>query len=351
MKKRKILAAFIITFAVMLSSVSFYTYQIVNVPNILVEGEDMYLFIPRNATFRSVQDSLFDKGIVKDPISFSFLAKLMNYDKQVKPGRYLLRREMNNLSAIRYLRAGIQDPVDITFNNVRLLPELAKKICRNIEITPDEFLPALNDFVENNHEGFTDRNVMAMFIPNTYEVYWSITATDLVGRMHAEYLNFWNEERIQKAREIELTPIEVSILASIIQAEQLVHPDERPVIAGLYHNRLKINMKLDSDPTLIFATGDFSIKRVLNIHKEIDSPYNTYKLGGLPPGPINMPDINSIDAVLNFSKHNYLFMVAREDFSGYHRFATNIRDHINNANRYQRQLSIEQRKARMQNSN
>lgn len=351
MKKRKLLAGFIITFAVILSSVSFYAYQIVNVPNILVDMNDSYLYIPGNASFKSVQDSLFKKRMVKDPISFSFLSKLMNYDKQVKPGKYLLKSGMNNLEAIRQLRSGHQEPVNITFNNIRFLDDLARVICRNIEITPDRFNEALDDFISVNSEGFSEQTAIAMFIPNTYEVYWNISAEDLIKRMHNEYTRFWNEERLAKAGEIGLSPIEVSTLASIVQAEQLVYPQERPTIAGLYLNRLKIGMKLDSDPTLVYALGDFSIKRVLNVHKEIDSPYNTYKNGGLPPGPINMPEISSIDAVLNYEDHNFLYMVAKEDFSGYHRFATNLRDHINNANRYQRQLTIEQRKARNQSNN
>jgi len=334
----------------MLSSILFYVYQILNVPNILVDKRPTYLYIPVNATFRSVQDSLYNKKIVGDPLSFSFLARLLKYDKMIKPGRYLLQSNMTNVDAIRLLRSGRQEPLEITINNVRLISELGEKICRNLALKPDEFYSALDAFVKKNTMGFTDETILCMFIPNTYEVYWTISGNELVTRMQSEFVKFWNPERKQKAEAIGLTPIKVSVLASLVQAEQLVHPDERPTIAGLYLNRLRIGMKLDSDPTLIFAIGDFSIKRVLNIHKEIDSPYNTYKYGGLPPGPINMPEISSIEAVLDYEKSNYLYMVAKPDFSGYHVFSTNIRDHINNANRYQRALSNEQRKAKI-NSN
>ncbi|MBL7866094.1 MAG: endolytic transglycosylase MltG, partial [Cyclobacteriaceae bacterium] len=162
-------------------------------------------------------------------------------------------------------------------------------------------------------------------------------------RMHSEYQRFWNDERKAKASALGLSPIEVSILASIVQAET-IKQDEAPVVAGLYINRLKKNIPLQADPTLVFAAGDFSIKRVLNTHKEIESPYNTYKYAGLPPGPINMPTIANIDAVLNYNKNNFLYMCAREDFSGYHNFATNLTAHNANAARYQRALTIEQRK-------
>jgi len=185
-----------------------------------------------------------------------------------------------------------------------------------------------------------------VFIPNTYEVYWNISADGLIERMVLEYNKFWDDERLSKAGELQMTPIEIAILASIVQAEQQILQDEWKTIAGLYINRLKRRMKLDSDPTVVFAIGDFSISRVLDVHKQVDSPYNTYLNRGLPPGPITMPSISAIDAVLNYQEHRFLYMCAREDFSGYHRFATNLQDHMINARRYQRQLTIEQRKAR-----
>jgi UPF0755 protein len=312
---------------------------------VLVGEEDRVLIIPEGATFKSVQDQLHEGNYVRDLISFSFLAKLMNYDDLIKPGRYVLRANMNNITAVRFLRAGKQEPVDITFNNVRLLSELSEKIVRNTGMTPSEFEAALIKFAMNNPYGFTKDNVMCMFIPNTYEVYYNVAPDRLVQRMYEEYKAFWNEERTEKAKAIGLTPVEVSILASIVQAEA-VKQDEAPIIAGLYINRLKQGIPLQADPTLVFAVGDFTLKRVLNEHKEVYSPYNTYKNAGLPPGPINNPRVNCIDAVLNYVPSDYIYMCAKEDFSGRHNFTASYKEHMNNANRYQKALTIEQQKGR-----
>jgi UPF0755 protein len=179
-----------------------------------------------------------------------------------------------------------------------------------------------------------------MFIPNTYEVYFNVSPDELIDRMHQEFEKFWNEERRQKAEVAGLTAIEVSILASIVQAESIKH-DEAPIIAGLYINRLKKDIPLQADPTLVFAVGDFTLKRVLNEHKEIDSPYNTYRNRGLPPGPVNMPEIFALEAVLDYTRSNYLYMCAKEDFTGRHNFTHSYRQHLNNASKYQRALTRE----------
>jgi UPF0755 protein len=336
--------------SILLITFTFYTYQIVYTPNILVGKEDQLLIIPNGANFEDVQRLLHEGGYVQDLMSFSFLARLMDYDKKVKTGRYVLRANMNNLEAIRFLRLGKQEPVIVTFNNVRLLPELAQKITRNLGMRPDEFEAALVQFTMTNTHGFTKDNVLCMFIPNSYEVYYNVTPEQLITRMHTEYRGFWNEERKKKAANLNLTPVEVSILASIVQAET-VKKDEAPVIAGLYLNRLSKGIALQADPTLVFASGDFTLKRVLNEHKEIDSPYNTYKYKGLPPGPINMPEISSLEAALNPKQSNYIYMCAREDFSGYHNFTASYAEHVRNAQRYQAALTIEQRKARTPNRN
>lgn len=336
---------FFLVGSVLLITFTFYTYQICYTPNILVGAEDRVLIIKEGATFKSVQDQLYEGNYVRDMISFSFLAKLMNYDDLIKPGRYVLKANMNNITAVRFLRAGKQEPVNVTFNNVRLLSELSEKITRNIGMKPEEFEAALIKFAMNNPYGFNKDNVMAMFIPNTYEVYYNVAPDRLVERMYEEYKLFWNDVRKEKANAIGLTPIEVSILASIVQAET-VKQDEAPTIAGLYINRLKQGVPLQADPTLVFATGDFSLKRVLNEHKEVDSPYNTYKNAGLPPGPINNPRVNCIDAVLDYEPSDYIYMCAKEDFSGRHNFTSSYKEHMNNANRYQKALTIEQQKGR-----
>ncbi len=327
----------------LLISFTFYFYQIVYTPNILVDASDRLFVIKSGTSYREVLTDLDKQRYVNDMVSFGFLARLKNYDRKIQPGRYLLRRNMTNLQAIEALTAGRRDPVTITFTHVRLLSDLDERITRSIGVTPEEFENALDDFIAGNSEGFTRENILSMFIPNSYQVYFNVVPEELVARMNAEYKRFWTEERRTKALAIGLTPIEVSILASIVQAET-VKQDEAPIVAGLYINRLKKNIPLQADPTLVYATGDFSIKRVLNEHKEVDSPYNTYKRVGLPPGPINMASIANIDAVLNFDKNNFIYMCAREDFSGYHNFATTLRAHNVNAAKYQRALTIEQRK-------
>lgn len=338
------LFAFILV-SVLLISFTFYTYQICYTPNILVGKEDRYIYIPQDANFETVQRILHEGEYVQDLISFSFLSRLMDYDKLVKPGRFVLRGNMNNIQAIRFLRAGEQEPVRITFNNVRLITDLPEKITQNIALTPAEFEAALAGFLASDSRGFSKENILGMFLPNTYEVYYTISGKQLIERMYSEYDRFWNDERKKKAEAIGLSPIQVSILASIVQAES-VKRDEAPIIAGLYLNRIKGGIPLQADPTLVFAVGDFSLKRVLNEHKEVESPYNTYKYKGLPPGPINMPEISTIEAVLNYKPSNFLYMCAKEDFSGYHNFTASYSEHLKNATRYQQALTREQRIAR-----
>lgn len=343
MKPNKRLVLFLL-FSILGISFSFYAFQIVYTPNILVDKDNRLFVVREGASFKDIQGELHDGNYVQDLVSFSFLAKITGYDDQIKPGRYVLRKNMTNLEALRVLRSGKQEPVRITFNNVRLIRDLSEKITRNLDMSPEEFEAALINFAMTNKEGFNKDNILAMFIPNTYEVYFNISPDALVRRMHAEYEKFWNDERKAKAKKVGLTPLEVSILAAIVQAES-VKPDEAPKIAGLYLNRLKKGIALQADPTLVYAVGDFSLKRVLNEHKQVDSPWNTYMYPGLPPGPINLPEINSIDAVLNFYPSDYYYMCAKEDFSGYHNFTNSYRDHMNNAIRYQRALTAEQHKA------
>jgi UPF0755 protein len=338
-KKTKIYLIVIITFSVLLTSLSFYFYQAFFSPNALIDKEEPYtLKIPSNAVFKNVSDSLYNNNIINDVITFSFVAKVMKYQEAVKPGLYTIPPRTNNLNLVRLLRSGKQTPVNVTFNNVRVKEDLAEKITRNLEISEDQFLKLVTDSVYIRKFGFEEETIMAMFIPNTYEIWWNSSPENLFDRMYKEYERFWTEERKQKATNIGLSPLEVSTLASIVQAETQ-KADERARVAGVYMNRLKSKMPLQADPTLVFAAGDFSIKRVLNIHKEIDSPYNTYKYAGLPPGPINLPEISALDAVLNYENHQYLYFCAKDDFSGYHAFATNLTEHLNNARRYQNALN------------
>ena len=345
MWNKKTVWALLVLSSILLSSFTFYAYQIIYAPNLQVGKEKAYFIIPEGGTFDSVRDTLYKYDMVQDVVSFSFLAKLMDYTVAVKPGIYEIEPDMTNVGAIRMLRSGAQVPTYITFTYGRTLQDIAEPITRNIAVTPTQFLEAAENYEQRNPDGFTKETIIGMFIPNTYQVYYTISAEGLLKRINKEYHNFWDQERLDKAKALGLSLKEVSTLASIVQAES-VKEDEAPVIAGLYINRLKRGIPLQADPTLVFASGDFTLKRVLNEHKEIDSPYNTYKHKGLPPGPINMPGIQSIDAILNYQKHNYIYMCAKEDFSGYHNFTSSLSQHNINAKKYQKALSIEMRKAR-----
>ena len=340
LKSREFLFGAIILFTFLIVSVVFYTYQIFYTPNLQVaKKNDAYLYIPEKANFQTVIDSLKENKMIEDIISFAFIAKILKYQTNVKPGRYLIKKNMTNLEAIRELRRGVQSPVKYTFNNIRLKKDFCIKTASYFNFEADELYKMLNDSVRTQKYGFDTTNIISMFIPDTYQLYWNTRPEKLLERMHKEYLRFWNKERQQKAQTLGLTPQQVAVLASIIQAETQKN-DEKPRIAGVYINRLQKNMPLDADPTLVYALQDFTIKRVLDKHKRIDSPYNTYRNKGLPPGPINMPSPKSIDAVLDYEQHKYIFFCAKEDFSGYHNFAENYTDHMKNARLYQAALDM-----------
>jgi UPF0755 protein len=338
-KRKNFLLVVLIATSVLTISLTFYFYQVFFSPNTMVDSDRTYMLkIPTNAVYKQVSNQLYNDKVINDAVSFGFVSKVLGYQEAVKPGLYQVDPKMSNLDLVRLLRSGRQSPVKVTFNNVRTKEELAEKITANLEVTKEQFLNLMQDSVYIRKFDFEEETVMSMFIPNTYEFWWNTGPEALFDRMYKEYEIFWNEERKQKAQALGLTRKEVSTLASIVQAESQ-KVDERPKIAGVYMNRIKLGMPLQADPTLVYATGDFALKRILNVHKEIESPYNTYKYTGLPPGPINLPDINSLNAVLNTEKHDYLYFCAKEDFSGYHAFATNYNDHINNARRYQKALN------------
>jgi len=238
------------------------------------------------------------------------------------------------------LRSGNQQPVQVTFNNLRFISELAGAVSKYIQPDSVELLKKFTDPATFEKYGFTESTFHCMFIPNTYEFYWTTTADQFLERMSMEYKHFWNEERRNKATKLGLTPEEVMTVASIVQ-EESNKKDEKPIIAGLYLNRIKRGMPLQADPTVKFALGNFRIKRVLKSHLEVESPYNTYKYPGLPPGPINFPEIGSINAVLNAAKTPYIYMCAREDFSGYHNFAKTLSAHNENARKYREALDAQ----------
>ncbi|CAN5796010.1 endolytic transglycosylase MltG [soil metagenome] len=319
-------------------SFSYYFYQIFYTPNVDTKGQPAVLYIKTEADFAEVMDSIESKNIIIDRLSLRFIAKLMDYPELVKPGRYEIENGTTNYKLISKLRAGLQSPVKVTFHNVRLKKQLTEKLSSYIEADHREIDSLLSDPAYVRSLGFDTTTVMTMFVPNTYEVYWNTSGKELLDRLHKEYGKFWTKEREQKAEQLGLSKAEVSVLASIVEAESQ-KKDERPRIAGVYLNRLKRRQPLQADPTVVFAVQDFTIRRVLNVHLQTDSPYNTYKYAGLPPGPINLPSISSIDAVLNRENHDYFYFCAREDFSGYHAFARTHEEHIRNARRYQQALN------------
>lgn len=336
MINKKILIS-VIVFSTLLSSISVYLYQMFYSPNFLINQKDKFLMIEDNMNFNDVRNKLIQDTILNDVLSFSVLSKAMKYNQNIKSGAYKIKSNMSNYSLIKMLRSGNQTPINISFNHARKIEDLAKIITKDLNITNDEFMEFINN-KKNNLYGFNTKNIMAMFLANTYEVYWNISIESLFNKMHSEYTKFWNKERINKSNELKMSNIDISILASIVASETL-KMDEANTIAGVYINRLKKNMYLQADPTLVYAANDFSIKRVLNKHKKIASPYNTYINKGLPPGPIKLTTKEYIDAVLNYEKHKYIYFCAKDDFSGYHVFATKLSEHNKNAKKFQRALN------------
>ena len=337
---RKFVTAFILLAIIGCGGMVYELYSRVYQPNIVMpDNDEKYIYIPSNSEFTDVVKILSENGLLINANSFEWLAKQKKYDANIKSGRYRINRALNNNDLVNLLRSGKQTPIKVTFNNLRNKEQLAGKIASQIEADSLSILNYITDTIFLNKLQLNTDNVACLFIPNTYEFYWNTSVEGFVNRMVKEYSNFWNSSRKKKAADIKLNYYQVAVLASIVEKEQSIKRDERPEIAGVYLNRLKKRMKLESDPTLIFALGDFTIKRVLNKDKKVESPFNTYKNKGLPPGPICIPSINAIDAVLNASEHNYIFMCAKEDFTGYHNFAKTYAKHLVNARKYQKALN------------
>ena len=317
---------------------AYYLYRAIYTNNVWIpEGKTVSVTIPTNASYDDVKNILYGKGIILSRNSFEWLAARKKYPGLVKPGHYVIHEGMSNDELINMLRKGQQTPINVIFNNIRTKEQLAQQISLQIEADSATLMALMNDSAYMEHMGLSTEAATALFIPNTYELYWNTSAGQFMDRMYIEYKKFWEGDRSERAAAINMSKQEVVILASIIEKESNKN-DEKPVIAGVYINRLDRHWLLQADPTLVYASGDFGMTRVLNVHKEIDSPYNTYKYAGLPPGPICIPSIASIDAVLNHEDHDYLFFCAKDDMSGYHVFAKSITQHNRNARRYRRAL-------------
>jgi UPF0755 protein len=299
--------------------------------------EKVILYIPTGATFNQVTDTLDKYLEITSRRLFIWIAGKKNYSSHIKPGKYLIKGKMSHLALINILRSGNQTEVKVTFNNIRNIFQLAGKVGGQIEADSALIALFLSDPDNYAKDGFTKETVISVFIPNTYRMYWNTSARGFYDRMLKEYRKFWTKERVARAASENLTPLEVSILASIID-DEVAKAEEKPRIAGVYINRLKRGMPLQACPTIKFALNDFTITRVLNKHLQVDSPYNTYKHKGFPPGPIGCPTVEGLEAVINYEKHDYLFFAAKADFSGYHNFSKTLAEHNRYANEYQREL-------------
>jgi len=338
---KKILLAVALIGLIFMAGFAYYVYNAVFIPNTAFNNKEAHIYIPTGASFSEVLEEL--SPILKDIESFEAVANRKKYPSNIKSGHYIIKKGMNNNDIINSIRIG-NIPISIKFNNQERLENLAGIVSNQLEIDSLNLINAFRNDAFLKETNFTQDNALAMYIPNTYEVYWNISAERFRDRMLQEHIKFWNSDRIKKAKKIDLTKEQVMSLAAIVQKET-AKVDERPKVAGVYINRLKSGMPLQADPTIIYAKklneNDFEqeIKRVLYKDLELDSPYNTYKNTGIPPGPITMPDISSIDAVLNFEVHKYYYFVADVKNFGYHKFAKTFSQHRRNKRDYVRWIS------------
>ncbi len=343
MKKnlKKILLTVVFLGLIFMAGFAYFVYSSVFESNTAFNNEEAHVYIPTGASFHDVLEEL--RPLLKDDISFEAVANRKKYPANIKAGHYIIKKGMNNNDIVNTIRSA-NTPITIKFNNQERLENLAGHVSKQLEVDSLSLLTAMKDVTFLEQSGFNKESAIGMYIPNTYEMYWNTSPEGFAKKMLEEYNRFWNDSRNQKAKDLGLSRDEVMSLAAIVQKET-AKVDERPRVAGLYVNRIKKGMFLGADPTVIYAKkltdGDFDqvIKRVLYKDLENTSPYNTYKHLGVPPGPITMPDISSIDAVLNHEKHDYLYMVANVNDFGYHKFAKTLAQHNRNAAEYRRWIN------------
>lgn len=296
---------------------------------------EIYVYVPTDSNYEDVKKII--SPYIENMGRFEMVANKTSYPENVKPGRFLFTKGMNSYALVKTMRVNV--PVKLAFNNQERLENFAGRVGSQIEADSLSLLTSFKDSIFLKENGFNEENVLAMFIPNTYEIYWNTSAVKFRDKMIKEYRNFWNADRVAKAEKQGLTPVEATILASIVHKES-VKKDERPRIAGVYLNRLRLGMPLQADPTVIYAIkkrdNDFNqvIKRVFFNDLTMASPYNTYVNTGLPPGPIAMPDITALEAVLNPEKNDFIYFCASVDRFGYHEFAATLKEHNVNAKKY-----------------
>ena len=314
-------------------------YQEIFAPNVPSELQEEYLEIPTGSSFQEVVELLDQGGFLLDTQSFAKTARLMKYPRpQMRAGRYKIQPKWNNKDLVGHLRSGKQAPVKLVLTNERLPENVAAKAARFIEPDSLELVALFQNPTYLAEIGYAPDTLMSLFIPNTYEFFWNTTARGFMDRMIKEHQKFWEKDnRLQKAKKLEMSPAEVYTMASIVEKETNFNPEKKRM-AGVYINRIQKGILLQADPTSVFARRDFTAKRVTDYHTQFDSPYNTYMYAGLPPGPIAMASISSIDAVLNYEEHDYLYFCAKGDGSGQHNFAKTLRGHNQNAAIYVRNL-------------
>lgn len=313
-------------------------YHRIYAPNLSHETGGEYLYVPTGCDYDQLLVILTDQEVVRNMEAFAWVAMQMNLPGHINPGRYRLEKNMNNYELVKRIRGGLQEPVRLVINKFRRKADLAGFVGRKLEADSLDLLRLLNDVSAMEQYGLNPENSLALIIPNTYEFYWNTSADQFLKRMKKEYDNFWTTGRLAKAQHWNITPVEVSALASIVEEETNYQP-EKSTIAGVYLNRLKKGMPLQADPTVRYAIGDFTITRVLNVHLAYVSAYNTYLNAGLPPGPICTPSVKTMDAVLNAQEHDYLYFCADPDKPGTHAFAASYQQHLINAKRYQQWLN------------
>ena len=299
--------------------------------------KNTYLYIDADDNTDSICHKLTTQLQASSLKGFKLLTTVGGLDP-IHPGAYRFSQSDNCLTVYRRLKSGAQTPVNLTLPSVRTVGKLLKTVSHQLMTDSSNLARLLMDSTYCAQIGYSTETLPCLFIPNTYEVYWTMTPEAFVKRMQKEHDRFWNEERKAKAQSIGLTPEEVATLASIVE-EETANNAEKPMVAGLYMNRLHAEMPLQADPTVKFALQDFGLRRILHAHLETESPYNTYKHTGLPPGPIRIPSIQGIESVLNYTRHDYLYMCAKEDFSGTHNFAVTFTQHLANARKYQQELN------------
>lgn len=327
----------VITCALIAGILVYIAYRVFG-PNTKAFGDKKYFYVRSGSSYRDVLDGLEAQEVIRSRNSFDFVARKLGYPTRVKPGRYQIAPGMSNFEIVKLLRSGKQAPVQLVLGKIRTKDDFVRKLCTNLEADSTALRTLMQDQVYLRQFGLDSNTVMCAVMPNTYEYYWNTSAEAAFKKLEKAREAFWTDDRKAKARNLGLSMNEVTILAAIVE-EETNKNDEKPLVSSVYLNRYRKGMKLQADPTVKFALQDFALKRIRENHTLFDSPYNTYRYAGLPPGPICTPSVKTLDAVLNTPETDYLYFCARSDFSGYHAFAATYREHLENAHKYQRALN------------